>query len=95
MSDAAEVPVDTVPRLARGTRLSRDEARARWVLLAPERVLEPDDVAVEILQRIDGKRTIGEIADLLAAEFASERSEILADLQAFLAELKEKGMVEL
>ncbi|MGH6943690.1 MAG: pyrroloquinoline quinone biosynthesis peptide chaperone PqqD, partial [Geminicoccaceae bacterium] len=44
-----------VPALARGVRLRFDQARAAWVLLAPERVLMPDEVAVEIIKRLDGK----------------------------------------
>ena len=36
----------SVPVLARGTRLHFDDTRKRWVLLVPERVLAPDDIAV-------------------------------------------------
>ena len=36
--------------LARYARLHFDKARDRWVLLVPERVMVPDETAVEILQ---------------------------------------------
>lgn len=83
-----------VPRLARGVRLRHDEARGQWVLLAPERVLHPDPVAVEILKRVDGERSIAAIVDELIAAFAVERARVDTDVRAFLAGLKEKGMVE-
>ncbi|ESR25810.1 Coenzyme PQQ synthesis protein D [Lutibaculum baratangense AMV1] len=84
-----------VPRLPRGVRFSRDEARGRFVLLAPERILEPDEIAVEILRRIDGEATLGEIVDQLARDFAAPREEVAADVEEFLRGLNEKGMIEL
>ncbi len=86
---------DAIPRFARGVRLSRDEVRERWVLLAPERILEPDDVALEILQRIDGRSTLAEISSRLAEEFSADQAEISADVAGFISEMSEKGMIEL
>lgn len=83
-----------VPRLPRGVRLRRDEARNAWVLLAPERILQPDGVALEILTRIDGTASLAEIVDSLADAFAAEREEIDADVRSFLAGLAAKGFVE-
>lgn len=84
-----------VPRFARGVRLRHDEARGQWVLLAPERVLQPDGVAVEILKRVDGARSLDAIVDDLAATFAADRAQIAADVEAFLGGLIEKGMLEM
>ena len=83
-----------IPKLARGVRLRHDEARGQWVLLAPERVLNPDPVAVEILKRVDGVKTIVEIVDELVAAFSVERERIEIDVDAFLKGLVEKGIVE-
>lgn len=83
-----------VPRLARGVRLRNDEARGQWVLLAPERVLNPDPVAVEILKKVDGVRSVGAIVDELASAFSVERERVAGDVDAFLAGLVEKGMIE-
>ncbi|MDR6950825.1 coenzyme PQQ biosynthesis protein PqqD [Ancylobacter sp. 3268] len=91
---STRLPATGVPRLARGVRLRHDEARGQWVLLAPERVLQPDPVAVEILKRVDGARSIDAIIDDLIAAFAVERERVAADVDAFLADLAEKGMVE-
>ena len=55
MSDAPAIPR---PRLARGVRLQEDKARGRFALLAPERVLEANSTAVEVLRLCDGTRTL-------------------------------------
>jgi pyrroloquinoline quinone biosynthesis protein D len=84
----------SVPRLRRGVRLRFDSTREAWVLLAPERVLMPDDIAVEILQRCDGKATLGAIVDELSQTFEAERTLIANDVAALLQDLVTKGMVE-
>ena len=95
MSGRAEVGDDSVPALPRGVRLRFDQARNAWVLLAPERVLMPDEIAVEILKRCDGKATLDEITDDLAASFEADREEIGRDVKEFLGELAAKRMLEL
>jgi pyrroloquinoline quinone biosynthesis protein D len=94
LSDAKGIPDSAVPRLPRGVRLHRDEARGGWVLLAPERILQPDAVAMEILNRVDGRSSLAEIVDNLAATFTAERARIEADVRGFLGNLAEKGFME-
>jgi pyrroloquinoline quinone biosynthesis protein D len=94
-SERAKVQSQSVPALPRGVKLRFDQARNAWVLLAPERVLMPDPVAIEILKRCDGKASVAAIVDDLAASFAAERSQIEADVNAFLQDLADKGMVTL
>ncbi|HYZ32662.1 MAG TPA: pyrroloquinoline quinone biosynthesis peptide chaperone PqqD, partial [Crenalkalicoccus sp.] len=62
------IPGSAVPRLPRGVRLREDAARGRWVLLAPERMLVPDETALAVLRLVDGVRTLDAILDTLAAE---------------------------
>lgn len=94
MNNGAGVPDAAVPRLPRGVRLRQDAARGGWVLLAPERILQPDAVAVEILTRVDGQASLAQIVDSLAAAFSAERAQIDADVRAFLGNLAEKGFLE-
>jgi pyrroloquinoline quinone biosynthesis protein D len=94
LSDAKGIPDTAVPRLPRGVRLHRDEARGGWVLLAPERILQPDAVAMEVLNRVDGRSSLAEIVDNLAATFTAERARIEADVRGFLGNLADKGFVE-
>jgi pyrroloquinoline quinone biosynthesis protein D len=87
------VAEDSIPTLARGTRLRYDETRQRWVLLVPERVMAPDEIAVEILQLCDGQRSVAAIIDQLAAAYAAPRDEIGADVIAMLQDLAGSGFV--
>ena len=95
MSARPEVSDAAVPTLPRGVKLRFDKAREAWVLLAPERVLMPDDIAVEILKHCDGKATVAAIVDDLAEAFGAERAEVAADVRAFLQDLADKGMLAL
>ena len=81
------------PVLPRHARLKFDETRQVWVILAPERVLAPDEIAVEVLQLCDGVRSVADMVDLLAAKYAAEREAILADVIAMLQDLADKGFL--
>jgi pyrroloquinoline quinone biosynthesis protein D len=81
------------PVLPRHARLKFDETRQRWVLLAPERVLAPDEIAVEILQLCDGARNVAQMIDQLAAKYTAERTAIGADVIAMLQDLADKGFL--
>ncbi|HWX62659.1 pyrroloquinoline quinone biosynthesis peptide chaperone PqqD [Bradyrhizobium sp.] len=81
------------PVLPRHAKLKFDETRKVWVILAPERVLAPDEIAVEVLQLCDGVRDVGAIVDALAAKYAAPRDAILADVIALLQDLADKGFL--
>lgn len=83
----------SVPRLAPQIKLRFDEARKRWTLLAPERVLVPDEIAVEILKLCDGTATVAGISDTLAAKFEAPREDVSRDVIEMLQELANKGML--
>ncbi len=79
--------------LPRHARLRHDRARQMWILLAPERVLTPDDIAVEVLQHCDGARSVRNIAEVLAQKYAASVDEIEADVAAMLQDLADKGFL--
>ena len=81
------------PTLARHARLKFDQARQVWVILVPERVLAPDETAVEILQLCDGVRSVAKIVDALAAKYTADRKLICNDVMAMLGDLAEKGLL--
>ena len=81
------------PVLPRHARLKFDETRQRWVILAPERVLAPDDVAVEVLQLCDGVRSVEAMIDLLAEKYTADRAAISTDVVAMLQDLADKGFL--
>ena len=84
---------EAMPHLAPGVRLKFDQARECWVVLAPERVVMPDETALEILRRCDGKTRLGAIIDALAAEYEAPRETIAADVQELIGELTQNGIL--
>lgn len=90
---ASPLSSEARPGLAPGVRLSFDKARDQWVVLAPERVLVPDETALEILQRCNGTTQVDEIVDELANAYSADRSEIEHDVKDMLASLIEKRIV--
>ncbi|HTR86773.1 MAG TPA: pyrroloquinoline quinone biosynthesis peptide chaperone PqqD [Reyranella sp.] len=69
-----------------------DETRQKWIMMAPERLMLPDEQAVEILQLIDGKTSVGGIIDSLAKKYSqAPREEIAKDVTAMLQDLADKG----
>ncbi len=81
------------PNLAPHVRLIFDRRRDRWVVLAPERMLVPDEIALDILRRCTGDSAVDDIIDALASEFDAPRHEIAADVLELLRDLTEKGVV--
>ena len=84
----------TKPYLPPYLKLRHDAGRDRWVLLAPERILSPDQTAVAVLQLCDGKRTVEEIAALLAKEYSAPVEVIKTDVLDLLQGLADKGYIK-
>jgi len=81
------------PILPRHAKLKFDETRQVWVILAPERVLAPDEIAVEVLRMCDGVRSVAEMVDELAAKYTADRPDISTDVVAMLQDLADKGFL--
>ncbi len=82
------------PRLPRGVRLRRDEARGRWTLLAPERIFEVDATAAAVLQLCDGERDLAAIVADLATRYNASAAVIEKDVVAMLSDLEAKRVLE-
>jgi len=95
MAGARHITVNETSRpiLSRHAKLKFDETRQVWVILAPERVLAPDETAVEVLQLCDGVRDVAALVDQLAAKYAAPREAILTDVIAMLQDLADKGFL--
>ena len=87
------VSEESRPILPRHAKLKFDETRQVWVILAPERVLAPDEIAVEVLKLCDGVVSVGQIVDQLAAKYAAPREAISTDVVAMLQDLADKGFL--
>jgi pyrroloquinoline quinone biosynthesis protein D len=84
----------TQPAVPPHIKLRHDAARGRWIILAPERLFDPDDVAVEVLKLCDGERTVEDIAGHLAKEYNAPIVEIQTDVIEMLQDLADKGVVK-
>ena len=82
------------PRFAPGVRLHHDKARARWVVMAPERMFIPDETALEVLQLVDGARDLDAIIEALVAKFSAPRDVIAADVRAMVQDLTNRGALQ-
>jgi pyrroloquinoline quinone biosynthesis protein D len=80
------------PRFAPHVRLSFDARRSRWVVQAPERLLIPDEIALEVLRRCDG-RSVAEIIDDLVQAFDAPRETIAGDVGLLIADLERRGIL--
>ncbi len=85
----------TVPRLRPGVRLHHDKVRARWVLLAPERIMALDETAHAILEQVDGTRSVCAIAQKLSAEYDADITDIETDASTLLRDLNAQGYIAL
>jgi pyrroloquinoline quinone biosynthesis protein D len=95
LEDSQLLSLGARPRLMCGVRLRRDSVRGGHVLLAPERVVRADPVAVAVLERCDGLRSLAEIVDDLCAVYKGERSRIERDVHALIEGMIDRKMVAL
>ena len=94
MSERFIVLTDSVPKLPRHAKLRFDNARDKWIILAPERVFELDDIAYEVISRCNGDRSVGHVVDELCKKFEQvSRDVILGDVTSMLQDLADKGFV--
>ena len=84
-----------VPRFKRGVKFRFDTVRNVWIILAPEKLFMPDEIAVEILKLVDGARTTDSIVDDLACRFDAPRETIANDVVAALEDLSLRGAIQL
>jgi pyrroloquinoline quinone biosynthesis protein D len=85
---------DDIPRLAVKVRLRFDRHSGQHLLLYPERGMQLDARAAEILQLCDGTRSIAEVAAVLAQQHHHPLSAIESDVLAFLQQLRERCLIE-
>jgi pyrroloquinoline quinone biosynthesis protein D len=85
-----------VPKLARRARLKLDRHENKHMIVYPERGLLLNDAAASIATRCDGARTVTAIVDELCALHPdAPRGDIARDVRAFLADLLDKGLLDL
>jgi len=92
-ASASSIAGSAVLDFAPHVRFRFDERRKAWIVLAPERLLMPDEQAVAILRLIDGKRDVDAIIDELAGQFDAPREVITGDVLPMLQDLVDKKVL--
>ncbi len=94
MSERTLIAPESAPKLPRHAKLRFDKPRDKWIILAPERVFELDAIAHEVVALCDGRRTLDEIIDALAAKYdQAPRETIAGDVAGMLQGLADKGFI--
>lgn len=93
MKDRVILNEDHVLSFASHAQLRFNEPRQQWVILAPERLLTPDETAIIILRQLDGVRSVKDIVDELEKKFDAKREIIARDVLALLQGLFDKGFL--
>jgi len=94
MSTRPELGKNAIPSLPRGVELRFDPVEKAWTVSVPARVVMPDDIAIEILKRCDGRTPVSAIVDELAQAFSASPDQVAEDVDAMIQDLAEQGMVE-
>ena len=93
MTELKSIDLDHQPRMASHFRLQWEEVQKSWVLLYPEGMVKLNGSAGEIMQRLDGIKTVQAVVSELEAQFGA--TELALDVLDFLAIAQRQGWVKL
>ena len=83
------------PRLAAKARLRFDARTSRYLLLYPEKGMQLNGTAADIVQLCTGERTVGEIIAELATKYAPQpRESIEREVLSFLTALADRQLID-
>jgi pyrroloquinoline quinone biosynthesis protein D len=85
---------DTKLSMPKHVKLRHDAGRGRWIILAPERVFNPDETAVSVLKLCDGQRSVNDIAEILSQEYQAPLDVVTDDIVTMLQDLADKGVLK-
>jgi pyrroloquinoline quinone biosynthesis protein D len=83
--------LDSVPKLWRLARLDYDPVRQRRILLYPEGAVLLNETGAAVLDLVDGKRTVAEIAAILGERY---QTDVSADVAEYLTGLAERELIQ-
>jgi pyrroloquinoline quinone biosynthesis protein D len=85
---------DARPRLAPKARLRLDRQTRKYLLLYPERGMQLNGTAADIVQLCTGEHTVAEIIARLTQQYAPQPPEVIErEVHAFLAVLNERALL--
>ena len=93
MTDILIIDENIIPKFPKHVKFKYNKPRDEWVLLAPERLVKLDDIAVEVLKLLDGMKKVKEISLELSKKFNAPLDIIQKDVINLLQTLSDKGFV--
>lgn len=93
MTDILKVNEDVILKFPKHVKFKYNEPRKEWVILAPEKLVKPDKIAVQILKLVNGERSVKNIVRELSKDFNAPESIILEDVKTMLQQLADKGFL--
>ena len=92
MTELKSIGLGHQPRMASHFRLQWEEVQKSWVLLYPEGMVKLNGSAGEIMQRLDGIKTVQAVVTELETQFGA--TELAPDVLDFLAIAHSHGWVK-
>ena len=86
--------IDLAPCLVDRTRLQKDPATGKWLLLFPEGLMNLNETAAAILGLCDGKTPLAGILEKLSKDFKTPVPLLEKDVHTALEHFHSKGLVE-
>ncbi len=84
-----------IPRLKPKARLMRRLPAGTPLLVYPERALELNSSALQIVELCNGERSVDQIVDRLCADYPHEtRERLAASVERVLGELRSRALLE-
>jgi pyrroloquinoline quinone biosynthesis protein D len=83
--------LEFVPHLWRLARLDYDPVRRRPILQYPEGAVLLNETGAAVLELVDGKRTVREIAQVLGERY---QTDVTADVTEYLSGLAERELIQ-
>jgi len=88
------ISATTRPKLASKARLRFDRKSTRYMLLYPEKGLELNETAADILKLCTGELSLAEIVDQLSRKYGRDAPDVERDVVAFLQTMADRGLVQ-
>ena len=92
MTEIKSIDLDHQPRMNSHFRLQWEEVQKSWVLLYPEGMVKLNASAGEIMQRLDGIKTVQAVVTELETRFGA--TGLASDVLDFLAIAQSHGWVK-
>ena len=92
MTELKAIGLDHQPRMNNHFRLQWEEVQKSWVLLYPEGMVKLNGSAGEIMQRLDGIKTVQAVVTELETQFGA--TGLMPDVLDFLAIAQSHGWVK-